>query len=373
MSRRFTWFLFAVLMAAVSVPAQAKIVGVGGCNPTIKNYPTISAAVSDPTNANATIQVCAAAGSGTGGSYPEQVTISQPLTLEGVANGNSGRAVISVPAGPLSTNVTSIIGQSLFAQVLVQAGPVNITGITVDGTGGGIGCSVTAGLVGIFYASGAKGTINEATARNQMSSGCGTGIWVENGAAIADLITIENSSIENMDEQGIFAFSNQRPSTLQVTIDGNSLTATFPPTLGIVADGISGKIEENVVTLGTNGIESIASTTSILSNVVADIRNSGLGEALVLTPGATAQNNRVSDADLAFYFGPTEESGPILKGNASMNTNTSVEFSCDANTTVLANRFTDSQDAFDRWPGTTPFGKNQFYDIDTIPSMSQCP
>ena len=375
MSRRFTGFLFAALMVAVSVPAQAKTVGVGGCNPTIKNYPTISAAVSDPANAGATIKVCAAAGPGTGGSYPEQVTIVQPLTLEGVVNGNSGRAVISVPTGPLSTNVTSIIGQSLYAQVLVLAASsvVNITDITVDGTGGGIGCSETAGLVGIFYASGAKGTINEATARNQMSSGCGTGIWVENGAAIADLITIENSSIEYMDEQGIFAFSNQRPSTLQVTIQGNSLAATFPSTLGVVADGISGKIEGNVVTLGTGGIESIASTTTVLSNVVADIRNGGLGEALFLTPGATAQNNRVSDADLAFYFGPTEESGPILKGNASMNSNTSVEFSCDANITVLANRFTDSQNAFDRWPGNTPFGKNQFYDIDTIPSMSQCP
>jgi hypothetical protein len=373
MSKRFTWFLFAALVAAVSFPAQAKTVGVGGCNSKIKNYPTISAAVSDPTNAAATIQVCAAAGPGTGGSYPEQVTIVQPLTLEGFPNGNSGRAVIGVPAGPLSTNVTSIIGQSLFAQVLVLAGPVNITGITVDGTGGGIGCSITAGLVGIFYASGAAGTIDEAATRNQVSVGCGTGIWVESGAGSAQSITIKNSSITSADEQGIFAFSNQRPSTLQVTIQENYLTSYLPATLGIVADGVSGNISDNIVTLGTGGIESIASTTSVLSNVVTDIRNSGLGEALVLTPGATAQNNRVSDADLAFYFGSTEETGPTLKGNASMNSNTSVEFSCDANTTVLSNRFTDSQNAFDHWPGNTPFGKNQFYDIDAIPSMSQCP
>jgi len=373
MSKRFMWLLFAALVAAVSFPAQAKTVGVGGCNPKIKNYPTISAAVSDPTNAGATIQVCAAAGPGTGGSYPEQVTIAQPLTLEGFPNGNSGRAVIGVPTGPLSTNVTSITGQSLFAQVLVMAGPVNITGITVDGTGGSIGCSSSAGLVGIFYASGAAGTINEATARSQVSSGCGTGIWVENGGTLTQSITIENCSTENMDEQGIFAFSNQRPSTLQVTIKGNSVTGMLSPTLGILADGISGSISANIVTLGTGGIESIASTTSVLSNVVADIRNGGLGEALVLTPGATAQNNRVSNADLAFYFGPTEQSGPTLKGNASMNSNISVEFSCDANTTVLSNRFTDSQNAFDHWPGNTPFNKNQFYDIDTIPSMSQCP
>ena len=366
MSKRFTWFLFVALMAAVSVPAQAKIVGVGGCNPTIKNYPTISAAVSDPTNANATIQVCAAAGS-----YPEQVTISQPLTLEGVANGNSGRAVISVPPGPLSTNVTSIIGQSLFAQVLVKAGPVNITGITVDGTGGGIGCSATAGLVGIFYESGARGTINQATTRNQMSSGCGTGIWVENGAAIANLITIENSSIENMDEQGIFAASNQQPSTLQVAIQGNSVTASaFPPTAGIVAVGINGKIQKNVVTSGIYGIESIVSSTSVLSNVVADIRDSGNGNGLYLTPGATAQNNNVSDADIAFSLEPGQEPGPTLKGNASMNSITSVEFSCNANSVVQANRLTDSQSAFDN-VSVFPKG-NQFYDIDTI-QTGTCP
>jgi hypothetical protein len=368
---KFTWFLWAALIAAASVPAPAKIVGVGGCNAKVKNYPTISAAVGDPTNAGATIQVCAAAGPGTGGSYPEQLTIAQPLTLEGVANGNSGRAVISVPTGPLSTNVTSITGQSLYAQVLVLAGPVNLTDITVDGTGGGsLGCSVSAGLVGIFYSPGAAGTIDEATARNQQSSGCGTGIWVENGAGPMQSITIKNSSIRDTDEQGLFAYSNQRPSTLQVTIEGNSVSASFPTTLGIVANDVSGKITTNIVTEGTSGIQSIASTTSILSNVVADVRNSGSGEAFVLTPGATAQNNRVSDADVAFYLSPTEASGPILKGNTSMNSTTSVEFSCDANTTLQGNRLTDSTNGFDRVP-VFPTG-NQFYDVDTI-QTGACP
>lgn len=270
MSRHFMWFLFGAVMAAVSLPAQAKTVEVGGCKPNIKNYPTISAAVGDPANAGATIQVCAAAGPGTGGSYPEQVTITQPLTLEGVVNGNFGRAVISVPPGPLSTNVTSIIGQSVYAQVLVLAGPgpVNITDITVDGTGGGIGCSVSSGLVGIFYASGTEGAISWATARNQVSSGCGTGIWVENGGTITQSITIENCSIENMDMQGIFAFGNQRPSTLQATIQRNSVTSTLSPTLGIIATGIAGTIANNVVTSSVEGIESVGSTTTVLSNVI---------------------------------------------------------------------------------------------------------
>jgi hypothetical protein len=375
MSRLFMWFLFAAVMVAVSFPAQAKIVGVGGCNPKIKNYPTISAAVGDPTNSGATIQICAAAGPGTGGSYPEQVTIGQPLTLEGVANGNSGRAVISIPSGgPFPANWTSIVGQSVYVQVLVQAHPVNITNITVDGTGGGIGCSVSAGLVGIFYVSGSNGTINEATARNQVSGGCGTGIWAENGSAVSELITIENSSIENMDQDGIFVTSTQQLSTMQVTIEGNSVTASeFPPTAGIVAIGANGKIEDNVVTSGVYGIESISSSTNLLSNVVADIRNSGNGNALYLTPGATATNNNVSDSDIAIYLEPSQATGPTVQGNASMNNITSVEFNCNANTTVQKNRFTDSQKAFNDWPGNTLFNANQFYDIDFIPSMNQCP
>jgi hypothetical protein len=375
MSKQFMWFLFAALMAAVSVSAQAKTVGVGGCNTHIKNYSTISAAVGDPANAGATVQVCAAGGPGMGGSYPEQVTITQSLTLEGVANGNSGRTVVSIPSGSLSTNVISITGQSLFAQVLVQPPTmntvtVNLTNITVDGTGGTIGpCSGT-GLAGIFYASGANGVINEATARNQ-SSGCGTGIWIENGGTVADSITIENSSVENMDFQGIVAFGSEEQPTLTATIQGNSVTASeFPPTAGIQFYGIQGEIKQNVVTSGIYGITSVLSSTTIMSNVVADIRNSGNGWALYFDGGGTAQTNLVSDSDVAFYLEPAQGPGPTLNTNSSMNNITSVEFTCEANVTVEGNRLTDSQKGFNDWPGTA--GKNQFYDVDTIPTTSQC-
>ena len=83
------------------------------------------------------------------------------------------------------------------------------------------GCSAGADLAGIFYASGTAGTINEMTTRNQQLPSCGYGIWVENGAGPNQSITVENNSVHDVTWEGIFALSNQTPSTLAATIKGN--------------------------------------------------------------------------------------------------------------------------------------------------------
>ena len=175
MSRHLARFFSAVVMLAVSAPLQALNYEVGGCKTGsgYLNFTTVSAAVAG-VPAGATIQVCP-------GVYPEQVTITQPLTLKGIASGNANRAVIAInPNGNLAPNVTSsITSYPFYAQMLVQnvspVGAVNITGITVDGAGANAGCSGET-LAGIFYASGTSGTVNEVTARNQVNGGCGWGI-----------------------------------------------------------------------------------------------------------------------------------------------------------------------------------------------------
>src|SRR6266853_4768756 len=140
MSRHLAWFFSVVVMLAVSAPLQALNYEVGGCKTGsgYVNFTTISAAVVG-VPAGSKILVCP-------GVYPEQVTITQPLTLQGIASNNSNRAVITINSnGSSAANVTSISGQGLYAQVLVQnvspAGPVNIIGITVDGSGDNAGCS----------------------------------------------------------------------------------------------------------------------------------------------------------------------------------------------------------------------------------------
>src|SRR6202795_2493046 len=215
MSQRLSWFFLAMVLLAVSAPLQALNYEVGGCKTGsgYVNFTTISAAVAG-VPAGSKILVCP-------GAYPEQVTITQPLTLQGIASNNSNRAVITInPNGNLAPNVTSVIGEYLYAQVLVQnvnpPGPVNIIGITVDGTNGPQqGCTDANGFAGLFYPSGTAGTVNEVTARNQIG-GCGLGaaIWLENGAGPTQSINVENTSVSNMDGPGINNVSDQNPAAM---------------------------------------------------------------------------------------------------------------------------------------------------------------
>src|SRR5258708_15830027 len=102
---------------------------VGTCKPSLLSYATIAAAVSGLPPGSAVL-----VGPGT---YPEQVTIAQPLTLKGIAIGNAGQAVITVPASGLTAVITGL-GYPIAPQMHVTAGPVNISDITVDGTGSNV-------------------------------------------------------------------------------------------------------------------------------------------------------------------------------------------------------------------------------------------
>src|ERR1700746_465121 len=128
--RRFRMFLLAVvpLLAAHLMMADGNFAVVGTCKPKLTSFTTIQAAVTK-VPPGSTVLVCP-------GVYPEQVTISQPLTLQGIADSNLDQITITATGG-LAPNATSMFGQSVAAQVLVQnAGPVNISNIAVDGTGG---------------------------------------------------------------------------------------------------------------------------------------------------------------------------------------------------------------------------------------------
>src|SRR5262249_29266981 len=119
---------FLLLLATVSLisiqPLLGATVQVGTCLANVTSYPTISAAVSS-VPAGTTVDVCP-------GAYAEQVTITEALTLTGVRVGTADQAVVTVPAGGLAANTTSMFGESVAAQILVQgAGPVNITNISV--------------------------------------------------------------------------------------------------------------------------------------------------------------------------------------------------------------------------------------------------
>jgi hypothetical protein len=359
MSRYLGWFFLAVVTLAASAPLQALQYEVGGCRTGsgYKNFTTISAAVAG-VPAGATILVCP-------GVYPEQVTITQPLTLKGIASGNANRAVISInPNASLAPNVTSIDGQPFYAQVLVQnvspAGPANLTGITVDGAGGNPGClgPSTVYLAGIFYASDTSGTVNEVTARNQVNSGCAWGIWVENGSSTYKTITVENSSLH---DQGAFGggIASDGP-TLTANISGNFLTNGGGGN-AIIAYS-NGGISGNVVTSSTQAgaCQICAFGPQVVSgNTLADDAE-GLG-----IEGTTAvESNKLSNVATAILnFDVTTP----IKSNTIKNTVCAIDFYLGESSSgpISGNIINDAQYGFAEWSGPTITG-NSLYNIDTI-------
>src|ERR1700692_1768215 len=94
MSRPRILFLLAIGLALAVHPMLAANYAVGTCKPSLPSYTTISAAVSS-VPPGSTVQVCP-------GTYPEQVTIAQPLTLKGITSANAGQAVITAPGSGLA-------------------------------------------------------------------------------------------------------------------------------------------------------------------------------------------------------------------------------------------------------------------------------
>jgi len=372
MSRHLAWFFWVIAMLALSAPLQALTYEVGGCKTGAGyvNFTTISAAVIG-VPAGSTIEVCP-------GVYSEQVTITQPLTLKGIAFNNASRAVITIndPTGaPLAPNVTSLTtGQPFYAQVLVQnvnpAGPVNLTGITVDGSGGSTGeCSiVSAGLAGIFYAPGTSGTVDEVTARNQVNDGCGFGVWVENADATSETITIKNSSVHDVGGLGVaIAALSLTPSTLTSTISGNFLSnAGF---IGIEGDA-SGTIAGNVLTssgTGETGIFAEAAGLTVSANTAASWY-----EGIRISLASTVESNKLSNVGTAITFFP--DAVVPVKSNTAMNVGCGFDFLSGSITGAISgNVLNDAANAFANWLGSSISG-NSLYNVDTIqPTVASCP
>jgi len=113
------WILASGLILAAA-PMFAQTVAVGKCQPKKTSFPTIQQAL-NATPPGATIDVCP-------GPHPEQILVYQAVTLKGIASGNQGAAIITVPTGGLQQNATSLAtGAAIAAQILVQGA----TGVTI--------------------------------------------------------------------------------------------------------------------------------------------------------------------------------------------------------------------------------------------------
>jgi hypothetical protein len=322
-------FLLAVLGSHSLMAATTYYVG--GCK--TATFTTIQNAV-DTVPTGSTIDVCP-------GTYAEQVTISRSLTLQGITlnteYGNMAQAIIAMPSTGLTTT-SSLTQGTIAAQVQVTAGPVNITGITVDGTASSSNCP-TVGQYGIFYGSGSSGTVNAMEIRNQNCySSAGNGILAENGAGASETITIENNNIHGYGLFGIMADNEYSPPTLTAVIKSNSVTGP----LGIFFSYTTrAEVSDNNVTVLSQGIWAGSAYGSVTNNFI-NVTGTGTGNSgIELGAGALISGNIVNTVNGA--NGIYLEAPGTISGNSVNNATNGITLDVgSAGARVTANRISNS-------------------------------
>jgi len=240
----------------------AKTVQVGACKTNLPNFSSIQAAV-NAVPSGATIDVCP-------GTYPEQVIINAPVILQGVASGPDQAVLVTVPGAGLSQNGTTPVSSfPVFAQILVQdAGPVNISGLTVDGNSGSCPGGASAGIVYLSGAAPSSGKISNSVVRN-VGNACGSpqgaAIYAENGSGSASALTIQGNSIHSINGLGIGFGANQggtiSTNTISQVSNGLSFQSAGP---NVKATGNNISSTQNAVSLSS--ANTVVVQTNTLSN-----------------------------------------------------------------------------------------------------------
>src|SRR5208337_1268539 len=260
--------LLCLVVAAIGVAQlHATIVyQVGGpCNPGHKNFPTITqalAATPQPT----TVEVCP-------GRYPEQPVLTYPVILEGVSANNGEQAILVSPPNGMVVNATDAMGDQIAAQLYVERtpGPNGISNLTFDASNNNV--SAAAYVVGIFVQDSSAITINHVVTQNQIGGDGGIGIWVRGG----DPTAVENSSIHDFSEIGIWTQSIAGATQLTAVISGNFVNGETAGGIIVVCDialgdGSMNTVSGNYLAGGQTGIiiSGGASGTVAHNNLITD-------------------------------------------------------------------------------------------------------
>jgi parallel beta-helix repeat protein len=334
--------LMVVGLRAESVLAKTVVVegdGLATCNPGPAHFTTIQAAVNAvSTFPGSTVLVCP-------GSYPEQVVISQPLTLRGIVNGTGNAAgnavVITVPPGGLLPNVTTPAYGSVAAQLVVQNIPssvANVTlrvqGIAVDGLGGTcptlVGATRSIGIVLLNVGDASalipasvvpsgnlpaglvpEGFISNDVVRNE-NDGCTLGEAIDSENSY---ITITGNEIHNYDLDGVVV----NGGTVYVT--GNNIQGGVFYGVSLHSANQSNVIDNNIV--GTedgvllDALPGQAGTSAAIVNGNIMGPFTGVGINLDQVSGNTIKNNEINISFLGVSI--FESSGNIVQGNTTFN------------------------------------------------------
>ena len=322
MSNAWKAIFALVLVGGLSVQrlsAATKVaVGPATCQPSLVHFSSIQGAVS-AVPFNTIILVCP-------GNYPEQVVITQPLTLQGVTDGTGNAAVIKVPATGLVVNAPSNVWGPSTAQLLVEdTVGVTVSNITVDGTGGGCvgGAGRTIGIefynVGVPVDGTAAGKIQNVVVRNQID-GCGflSGEGGEGIVSDTSYITIASNEVHDIGRSGIFTnrgatniSSNNlqnvqngivtNNSTAQTVISQNTVSNLKSldgyTSLGLWVGGGSATLSKNAVATSSTFSQGIYLGASGPGTMVSFNKVSAVNYGLILDTcrGTVAQNNTITN------------------------------------------------------------------------------
>ena len=259
---------------------------------------TIQEAV-DAAAAASTVKVCP-------GTYPEQVMINKPLTLNGLALGRS--VVVVPPAGGLVAN--GITGTTPFAaQILVENATVTINNIGVDGNAQGGACLAVGRWIGIAYQQ-AGGAIKNLVVRNGP-------LCADTTAILADTTTnlkIMNNSIHQC------LYCIEMKSGVNTTISSNIvLQAGLTSYWGVRVEDSPGPttISSNTIIGTQTGVYAINSqSVSVTNNTIATDQYA-IGIQLIGASNHVVQNNRISYADQAIAI---DDTGAMGKNSVLNNT-----------------------------------------------------
>ena len=214
-------------------------------------------------------------------------------------------------------------------------------------------CALNTWIAGIFYTSTSSGAVLRARASNQTDGGCGVGIWAENSDSESQSIAIQNSSVYNVDNAGIFTASSYTPSSLSVCLIANDVNAAGVS--GIFAEDVTGVVRSNDIANVAVGVFAESAVVSATSNTII-----ASGYGLFLGSGGTAVSNNVIDSNIGVLLdgpGATINNNRIVSSAAA-----GIELDCFA-ATVNGNFINDAPVGIDQ--STVGAGWNNFANTAT--------
>jgi parallel beta-helix repeat protein len=306
MSRILSKLMFVLVIAATLVSLGAAELHatttyiVGTCKAGTQ-FSSIQAALDAAPSPNV-VEVCP-------GTYAEQITIIDAVTIEALSIKNSSYVHITVPSGGLTTNTTINGGAtSAAAHVFVKnaTGDVNLTGLTVDSTGNNV--PTGAALVGVLYQH-SPGTINHVIAAHQVSGqSTGYGIYMEGGSS-NPTVTVENCSVYDFDFGGIYVTGPNGP-----TIVGPDATenATGQLTAKVTNNFVNTTAAPGTISMlfGSSTVDTATGNVSAGSDRGAD------GMYIESDAGSTFSGNTIIDSTTGITL---VADGPSVTGNKLYN------------------------------------------------------